>query len=231
MIYFNKQEALRYLGAPQDNVQAGAAVDLAFLKLRNELQPKYTARRFACQVAPDGVKVYTGTAAGAEIFFSSSNLARHLTGCSELFLFAATLGIKVDIALRRLTLESAATGAAAQAVAAALIETYCDSCCAELEQNLAPGLKLLYRFSPGYGDWNLAEQPKIFSLLDGIRKMGLTLTDGCMMAPVKSVTAVIGISAGTKPTYGTAPAGNGAKCAGCKNTNCEFRRWQDETAR
>jgi hypothetical protein len=224
VIYFNKQEALRYFGAGREDTRAGAAVDLAFLKLRNELQPKYTARRFACQVTDTGVQVRTGTAAGTGIFFTSRNLARHLAGCRELFLFAATLGIKVDSALRRLTLNSAAEGAAAQAVAAALIETYCDSCCGELENNLEPGLKLLSRFSPGYGDWDLAEQPKIFSLLDGIPKIGLTLTDGCMMAPVKSVTAVLGICAGTKPTYGTAPAGTGNNCAGCKNFQCEFRR-------
>ena len=223
VIYFNKQEALRYFGAGRDDARAGAAVDLAFLKLRNELQPKYTARRFACQVTTTGVLVRTGAAAGENNFFSSRNLARHLAGCRELFLFAATLGIKVDIALRRLTLESAATGAAAQAVAAALIETYCDSCCTELEQNLVPNLRLLSRFSPGYGDWDLAEQPKIFSLLD-VQKIGLTLTDGCMMAPVKSVTAVIGICAGTKANLGEKSAEDGAKCAGCKNTNCEFRR-------
>lgn len=224
MIYFNKQEALRYFGAGREDTRAGAAVDLAFLKLRNELQPKYTAQRFVCQVTDTGVQVCTGTAAGAAIFFTSRNLARHLAGCRELFLFAATLGIKVDNALRRLTLNSAAEGAAAQAVAAALIETYCDSCCAELENNLEPGLKLVSRFSPGYGDWDLAEQPKIFSLLEGIPKIGLTLTDGCMMAPVKSVTAVLGICAGTQPTYGKVSDGTGNKCAGCKNSNCEFRR-------
>jgi hypothetical protein len=227
VIYFNKQEALRYFGAGREDTRAGAAVDLAFLKLRNELEPKYTARRFACQVTDTAVQVRTGAAAGKKIVFTSRNLAQHLAGCQELFLFAATLGIKVDIAIRRLTLNSAAEGAAAQAVAAALLETYCDACCAELEAKLAPGLKLWSRFSPGYGDWDLAEQQKFFALLRETRQLGLTLTDGCMMAPVKSVTAVLGIGPGSGRTYPNLQPGTQAdvgKCAACPHKECEFRR-------
>ena len=218
MIYFNKQEALRYFGAGREDTRAGAAVDLAFLKLRNELEPKYTARRFACQVTDTAVQVRTGAAAGKKIVFTSRNLAQHLAGCQELFLFAATLGIKVDIAIRRLTLNSAAEGAAAQAVAAALLETYCDACCAELEAKLAPGLKLWSRFSPGYGDWPIGVQPLVAAALDTARRAGLCVTENDLMTPRKSVTALLGLS--DHPVKGRL-----AGCGHCVlNTRCEYRK-------
>ena len=115
MIYFNKQEALRYLGAAPGDTEAGVAVDLAFLKLRNELQPRYTASRFPCRVETDMIEVDTGAGRAADVKFFSRNLARHLQCCRELFIFGATLGIKVDIALRGLLLNSTLAGAAAQA--------------------------------------------------------------------------------------------------------------------
>lgn len=224
MIYFNKQEALRYLGAAPGDTEAGVAVDLAFLKLRNELQPRYTASRFPCRVETDMIEVDTGAGRAADVKFFSRNLARHLQCCRELFIFGATLGIKVDIALRGLLLNSTLAGAAAQAAAAALIETYCDDCCAQLEAQLPRGQILVSRFSPGYGDWPLTEQKKLFPLLSGAGKIGLTLTDGCMMAPVKSVTAIIGVRTGQEPTYINMTALTKNKCAGCENLACAFRR-------
>ena len=62
--------------------------------------------------------------------FHSKALARYVGEATELFLFGATLGSRVDIALRRMALTSVAEAGAGQAVAAALIETYCDDCCA-----------------------------------------------------------------------------------------------------
>ena len=34
---YNRKEALRYLGAKQDDAAAGVLVDVAYLKLRNEV--------------------------------------------------------------------------------------------------------------------------------------------------------------------------------------------------
>ena len=49
MIQFNKKEALRYFRAQPGDAQAGAAIDVAYEKLRNELQPRYTVKRFWLQ--------------------------------------------------------------------------------------------------------------------------------------------------------------------------------------
>lgn len=203
---YNRAEAMRYLGAKRDDAEASVLVDMVYLKLRNEVQARHILQKYACKVDDDGVQLDNG------VRFYSQDLARHLRGCGQLLLLAATLGSRVDIAIRRLALQSVAEGAAAQAVAAALIESYCD----EVQQQ-APVQNLAQRprFSPGYGDWDLREQSKLFSLSDCSRKIGLTLTDGMMMVPSKSVTAVIGLAEDAICAWN--------KCMSCGNINCPFR--------
>lgn len=203
---YKRKEALRYLGARQGDTRAGILVDTVYLKLRNEVQPRYILEKHAVSVDDSGVTLDLG------VRFTSKGLAAHLKGCTTALLLAATLGSRIDIAIRRLAVASVAEGAAAQAVAAALIESYCDEvqACAD-----TGGLAQRPRFSPGYGDWDLKEQKLLFSVLDCPRRIGLTLTDGLMMAPAKSVTAVIGLSESVACVWN--------KCMTCGNINCPYR--------
>ena len=203
---YNRKEALRYLGAKQNDEQAGVLVDTVYLKLRNEVQARSVLQKHRISVDSEGVTLDCG------VRFTSRDLAAHLKGCEEALLLGATLGSRVDMAIRRLALGSVAEGAAAQAVAAALIESYCDSVQAQADTN---GLAQRPRFSPGYGDWDLAEQKLLFPVLDCAKRIGLTLTDGLMMAPSKSVTAIIGLSDDVQCVWN--------KCMTCKNINCPYR--------
>jgi hypothetical protein len=54
------------------------------------------------------------------------------------------------------------------------------------------GLRCSQRFSPGYGAWAVDEQRWIMDAIDG-GSLGVTLTDGCMMQPRKSVTFAVTI--------------------------------------
>ena len=187
VINFDKKEALRYYRAKPNDAAAEAFIDSAYEKLRKELQPRYTVKEFGCKTDAESVVLDNGTV------FHSKALARYVGDAKKLFLFGATLGSRVDITLRRMSLTSVAEAGAGQAVAAALIETYCDDCCNELQKQLPSNKKLKWRFSPGYGDWPLEEQKILFSVLDCAHTIGLTLTESCMMAPIKSVTAVIAV--------------------------------------
>ena len=66
------------------------------------------------------------------------------------------------------------------------------------------------------GDWRLEDQRQLLMLLDCTKRIGLTLTDGYMLTPIKSVTAVIGLTEDT--------VCNTSKCAACVNRACEFRK-------
>lgn len=49
-----------------------------------------------------------------------------------------------------------------------------------------------HRFSPGYCGWALAEQKELFGLL-GENTCGVSLSDVCLMSPIKSISGIIGI--------------------------------------
>ncbi|MDR2138225.1 MAG: hypothetical protein LBP50_01550 [Tannerella sp.] len=54
------------------------------------------------------------------------------------------------------------------------------------------------RFSPGYCNWHLTEQRKIFALL-GQQPCGITLSDVCLMTPIKSISGIIGLGREVRP--------------------------------
>ena len=50
------------------------------------------------------------------------------------------------------------------------------------------------RFSPGYGDLPLEVSDKLLDALNAKKEIGINMTKSFMLVPVKSVTAIIGIS-------------------------------------
>lgn len=149
---------------------------------------------------------------------SSRNLSRNLKRCHQVILLGATLGIRLDQRIRRYSLDEMARAATMQACAAAVLEDYLDEwqnqCAGNMETK---GLYLRPRFSPGYGDFSIEHQKMILRMLDAAKTIGLSMTDGCMLVPSKSVTAVLGVS-----RYETFCHRQG--CEVCEKTDCEFRR-------
>ena len=175
---YDRSEAIRYMGGRAGDENAGVLADLAYLKLRNEVQARSVYRVLDCSVDADGVLL------GGE-YFKSAKLAAHIKGCKRAVLLAATLGPKVDIALRRMAVANIAEGAAGQAVCAALIESYCDETEAKISNEYG-GLHFKLRFSPGYADWSLTDQPRILAMLDA-NTAGCILN--CVSAPVMRIGA------------------------------------------
>ena len=143
----------------------------------------------------------------------------HLAGCRSYVLLGVTLGAGVDRAVRRAGVGDVAAQAAADALASTLTEQVCDAAEAALRSRFqAEGRYLTGRYSPGYGDWPLAAQPKMARLLDMSRRLGVTVTDTCLMLPRKSVTALLGAA-------DTPVTGRRAGCGTCAlRGRCEFRK-------
>ena len=105
-----------------------------------------------------------------------------------------------------------------QAAAAAMIETVCDGVNDAIRREAAgEGLYCRPRFSPGYGDFSIEHQRDFARLLDTPRQIGLTVTESCLLAPTKSVTAVIGLTNTPQPCHRSG-------CESCEKTDCAFRR-------
>ena len=134
---------------------------------------------------------------------------KHLKGCGQAILLAVTLGPGVDAQIRRAGVGDIAAGVASDALGSALAEQTADA---------AEAKYLTGRFSPGYGDWDIAVQPLVAAALDTVRKAGLCVTDTNLMTPRKSVTALLGVS--DHPVKGQL-----AGCGHCVlRTRCEYRK-------
>ena len=125
----------------------------------------------------------------------SFDLSRALHGCRRAVIFAATAGVGIDRLIIKYGRIAPSRALLLQAIGAERIETFVGALCADLRQRFsAEGSTLRPRFSPGYGDFPLAFQRDIFSLLDCPKRIGVTLNDSLLMSPSKSVTAVVGIA-------------------------------------
>ncbi len=133
-----------------------------------------------------------GSLCDFEVFqVRSKQLAGALSGCREVLLFAATVGVEQDRLIAKYGRLSPTKALLHQAIGAERIEALCDVFCKEMEAE--QGEPLRPRFSPGYGDLPLAVQKDLFRVLDCTKRIGLSLNDSLLMSPSKSVTAFAGI--------------------------------------
>ena len=123
---------------------------------------------------------------------ASRHLRRHLEGCAEILLFACTAGSEIERRINREKLVSPVRGLLMSAIGSQQVEGACDRLCDLLAADY-PEKQLVTRYSPGYGDLPLEIQKDVFRALDCERSIGVTLTEGLLMQPSKSVTAVIGM--------------------------------------
>jgi hypothetical protein len=72
-------------------------------------------------------------------------------------------------------------------------------------------------YSPGYCGMPLTEQKKLFALFDN-QAIGVTLTDSCLMQPIKSVSGLIGLVLTQDLEIFRSP------CDRCELHNCNMRR-------
>lgn len=205
-----QEEALRYLGARKADEGSVALIEGAWQRLQRIASPRHRVMRVRVSVGDDRISI-------ADFEAESASLAINLAGCEEGYLLAATLGAGVDREMTRLGALNVAEAFALQAAAASVLECYCDDVCAELSEELKKeGLYLRPRFSPGYGGFSTVHQSDILRILDG-GKIGMGETSSHMLTPLKSVTAVMGISL----RYGLCREN---KCEACDKTDCQFRK-------
>lgn len=119
----------------------------------------------------------------------SENLSKNLCSCKEAYVFCATLGIEVDRLIKKYSKIEPSRAMVIDSVASALIESFCDY----INEFLSENKDLCPRFSCGYGDFDICHQEAILSALDAAKKIGVSLNSSYMMAPSKTVTAIIGI--------------------------------------
>lgn len=212
----NRREIYRYLGygtgEPEERVKD--LTEDCIEELTRVVSPRSFTRSFPLVFLPDGSMDFTC------FRVKSEHLAKNLRDCSEVILFAASLGTGPDFLIRRYSRLEMSRAVVLQAASAAMIEAYCNEVNAQLKKEAeGRGSYLRPRFSPGYGDFSLEYQKEICRTLSAEKTVGITLTDSLLMLPSKSVTAVIGAG---KTLCGCEPEG----CESCGKTDCLYRRGQ-----
>ncbi len=127
---------------------------------------------------------------GTGIVLRGEDIRRHMHGAVSCGVLAVTLGMGPERELRRLSCGSVTDELLFNAACTLLVEQEADRCERDMRRE-AKGLFGTTRFSPGYGDLPLSHQPELLAILDAGRRLGISLTEDCLMLPRKSVTAVL----------------------------------------
>ena len=207
-------EAVRYLGYGRHAVDAQtlALIQASFEELDQIAKKRIVYRIFELKVMDEERLEIEG------LEIASKNLAKNMKGCTQVVMLGATLGIEVDMLMKRYSVTELSRTVVLQACAAAMLEEYLNDWQKELKEEMAEqGYFLRPRFSPGYGDFSILHQKDILRMLDCAKKIGLTMTDSSMLTPTKSVTAVIGL--GREEVHCHEEG-----CESCNKKDCIYRR-------
>lgn len=187
LLKYDLRETARYMGykhGAEPSEEICELVDEAYEELCKVIQPKYIYKEYDFTKTENGIIV-------DGIEFKSKKMLCHLRNSSSIILFGATLGQGADTLIRKYSVTDIAMTAVAQAVAGSMMENLCDIACEELKTAIKGEHRP--RFSPGYGDFHISAQSDFFKLLPMNKQLGISLSDGFMMTPTKTVTAFIGV--------------------------------------
>jgi len=102
------------------------------------------------------------------------------------------------------------------AIGSLTVEKAMDRIQADLESKMqAEGLQISNRYSPGYCEWPVSGQRELFDQM-GDFPVPVSLTESCLMLPIKSVSGIIGVGAHIRR--------RDYSCQICKNKNCIYRK-------
>lgn len=150
-----------------------------------------------------------------QIFHTGKIVATQLKEAKKVALFIGTAGAGISEHAQNISKKGdLLQGYIFDVIGSVVVEKAIEQIQIELINHIKQdGLSVSNRFSPGYCDWQVAEQQKLFSLFPpGF--CGVTLSDSMLMNPIKSVSGIIGIGAGLKQT--------GAQCNWCHDPNCIY---------
>ena len=184
----SKSEALRYSGVPiskQDDTLDGEFDEIC----------KIANNSFSYKVSYVVHPLYFDDGKPRLIFsHNSKSITENLEGSVGVVYFAATIGAGIDALIRKYEKISPFKALLLQGLGAERVEALCDKFNGEVIKSANEyGFNTAQRFSPGYGDLSLEAQKTLLPLVNATKLLGITLSESLLMAPSKSVTAIIGI--------------------------------------
>ena len=125
-------------------------------------------------------------------FSTGRIITKALAGASHFAIFTASLGASFDL-WKKTKKNDMLDEYIADSLGSILAENLVKKCRNQIKFAVSDSAyKITNSYSPGYCDWKLTEQKKIFSLLPDTF-CGIRLTESCLMLPIKSVSGIIGV--------------------------------------
>jgi hypothetical protein len=149
--------------------------------------------------------------------FTSAKLAKTLKNAEKIVCFVGTIGTGVENEINRLLdKQKLADAYILDAMASVAVENMIDRFQNLMENRFsAEDRTVTLRFSPGYCDWPVTQQKKLFDIFNP-KQLNVELLDSCLMKPRKSVSGVFGITPQKSESYNP--------CRDCPTRRCESRR-------
>ena len=85
------------------------------------------------------------------------------------------------------------------------------------QEGITRGVKVTNRISPGYGGWDVREQPLLFGWVPG-GAVGVALNEACFMTPTKTITLLVGAGPAARVDHYF------TQCGRCWMAACAYRR-------
>ena len=176
------------------------------------ITPDIHYRMIDFTVKDEGVIRIEGT-----IEFESKNLSEVMKSAEKLVCFIGTLGPRIEEEVGALMQDNDLSEAyILDAMGSVAVEDLVDKFQLTIKSECERvGKTVTLRFSPGYCDWPLTEQKKLFSLFEP-EDIPVQLLDSCLMQPVKSISGVFGIVPQGSALYNP--------CHYCDDRACKARR-------
>lgn len=182
---FNRREILRYAMCPGcDEPKMLQLMEECISECKSFASFSYRVSYIVLDVL--GINGETGQIELEHLSAVSRDLAKNLAGCGKVVVFAATIGPGIDRLIKKYSKLDPVKALFMQAIGAERVETVCNLFCETYPAKLRP------RFSPGFGDLTLSIQPEVLSITNAKKNLAITLDEGFLMSPSKSVTAFAG---------------------------------------
>lgn len=181
------EEALRYMGGAKGS-EGRALMEQTAQEVCRRVRPRWAYRVYTVEKGREGVCLPE-----ADLLLRGETARSMLAECSRAAVMVCTLGVAFDQWLHAEQARDMVRAVMIDACGSAWVEAGCEEAEKEIAERF-PGQYLTDRFSPGYGDLPLRVQKRLCAAVDSQRRLGVYVTDSCLLNPQKSVTAIIGIA-------------------------------------
>lgn len=155
-----------------------------------------------------------------QLVLQSDQLPKILRNAESVVILLASAGDKTTLESRRLMSEGKSGQALAiDAVGSAMVveamKALTDRVSDDAEKR---GYGTTLRVGPGYTGWHFGDQAILFRFFEGMEGLPITMSDGVMMQPQKSLLGMVGLNPGGKRAPEIEP------CRLCDLQNCMMRK-------